>query len=646
MENHVKATAIDREVRKSLKAAAKKNLKLNYIACIAVCFIMLFIASEYHATVQNISAYDRVRVADMKYDAEDKIEIIKDMLENGLTAEEANKKWHVNDVSAVKRWHDLFLSGRLDALTAKEITFFASAGDTSNIDITLNALGLDKTAKQKAKMYLDKNALNFVSLSSAYFDIVTKNHSYKFSLANVFSGMAKGRSPRAVFNSLLYAVFTFFFTMLVINILIVSERRFFLENRTYHRTRSGRLGFLLRERTFKPAKTMLLKDIYFTLWAMTLVMIPVKIYDYMFVPYILAENPNIGSRKAIKLSRDMIKGHRMEMFRLDLSMMGWYFLTSISFGFVGVFYVNPYVTALNTEAYFFLRRLAIENGMEGSEEFNDCLLDLDLYEQQIIDGSKGSVCDIALIAPVHPVMDDMEGEKELSLEDLRACRQYPGLRHEAPSHYSRFANKTIRHRDYHRKYDIWAYIGMFFTFSIFGFIWEVAIHFIEDGILVNRGTLFGPWLPIYGVGGCLAVMLLKRFIDKPVLTFVIVFFGCSVLEFCTALYLDKVKHIKYWNYTGYFGNIDGKVCVEGAMVFGFAACATIYILGPLVDDILKRMKPAIKVALCTTLSVMFILDLVYTNFNPNEGEGITDYSSVTVYQDQQDNGGVIFEQSD
>ena len=47
----------------------------------------------------------------------------------------------------------------------------------------------------------------------------------------------------------------------------------------------------------------------------------------------------------------------------------------------------------------------------------------------------------------------------------------------------------------------------------------------------------------------------------------------------------------------------------------------------LVDDILKRMKPAIKVALCTTLSVMFILDLVYTNFNPNEGEGITDYAA-------------------
>ncbi len=630
MEKLKNTAAIDRDVRKKLKTAAKKNLRLNYIACIAVCFVMVFIASEYHATVQNISAYDRVRVADMKYDAEDKIEIISDMLEHGLTPEQASDKWNVNDVSAVNRWLGHYRKGRLDALTAKEITFFASAGDTSNIDITLNALGLDKTAKQKAKMYLNENALNFMSLSSAYFDIVTKNHSYKFSLANVFAGMAKGRTPKAVFNSLVYAVFTFFFTMLVINVLIVSERRFFLENRTYHSTRSGRLGFLLRERTFKPAKTMLLKDIYFTLWALTVVMIPVKIYDYMFVPYILAENPNIGSRKAIKLSCDMIRGHRWEMFKLDMSMMGWYFLTSISFGVVGIFYVNPYVTALNTEAYFFLRRLAVENGMEGSELFNDSLLDLDLYEQQIINDAHGSVCDLPLLGHVHAVMDDMDGEKKLSLEDLRACEQYPGLRPEAPSHYSRFANKTIKHRDYHRKYDIWAYIGMFFTFSVFGFLWEVAIHFIEDGALVNRGTLSGPWLPIYGVGGCLAVMLLKRLVDKPVLTFVVVFFGCSVLEFFTALYLDKVKHIKYWNYTGYFCNIDGKVCVEGAMVFGFAACATIYILGPLVDDILEKMKPAIKVGLCTALSVLFILDLVYTTFNPNEGEGITDYSAGAV----------------
>ncbi len=637
METDIKTAAgcIDKEVRKSLKAAAKRSIKLNYIACIAVCFIMLFIAGEYHATIVNISAYDRVNVADMKYDADDKEEIIMDMISERLSIEETSSKWNVNDPVAVKRWYESYRSDGLSGLQSKEITFFGSSGDTSNVDILLNALGLDKPAKEKARLYLNKNAMNFLSMSSAYFDIVTKNHSFKFSLLNVFDSLYRGKPPVKVFTAFAYAIFLFLFSVFVINVLTVCERRFFLENRTYHSTRTGRLGFLLRERTFKPAKTMLLKDIYFTLWSLTVVMIPVKIYDYMFVPYILAENPNIGSKKAIKLSKDMIYGHRMEMFRLDMTMLGWFLLTSMSFGFVGIFFVNPYVTALNTEAYLYLRRAAIEKGIEGAEEFNDCLLDLDLYEEQLIDEAKksGKVPDITFLAPVHTLHDDIEQEKEMTLEGLKASKEYPGLRPDAPSHFSRFANKTIVHRDYHRSYDIWAYIGMFFTFSIMGFIWEVAIHVIEDGVLVNRGTLFGPWLPIYGVGGCLAVMLLKRLVDKPVVTFMVVFVGCSMLEFSTAFFLDKFKHIKYWDYTGYFLNIDGKVCLEGAWVFAFAACATIYVLGPFIDDMLKKLKPAVKITVCTALSVIFITDLVYTKFNPNEGKGITDYCTSIVQEE-------------
>ena len=43
--------------------------------------------------------------------------------------------------------------------------------------------------------------------------------------------------------------------------------------------------------------------------------------------------------------------------------------------------------------------------------------------------------------------------------------------------------------------------------------------------------------------------------------------------------------------------------------------------------ILKKMKPAVKIAICTSLVVIFIGDNVYTKFHPNEGEGITDYAA-------------------
>ena len=92
-------------------------------------------------------------------------------------------------------------------------------------------------------------------------------------------------------------------------------------------------------------------------------------------------------------------------------------------------------------------------------------------------------------------------ERTLTLDDLREFEQYPGLAVDRKAHFSRFANKTIVHRDYHRNYTLMTYILLFFIFAFIGWIWEVGIHIVEDGVFVNRGTMFGPWLPIYGFGG-------------------------------------------------------------------------------------------------------------------------------------------------
>ena len=87
--------------RKKIKQSAKGRVKRNYIACIAVCFIMVFIAGEYGSTTQNVSSYDNSHVADLKYDAEDKEEIIEDMVKNELTAEQVSDKWQIDNPDAV-----------------------------------------------------------------------------------------------------------------------------------------------------------------------------------------------------------------------------------------------------------------------------------------------------------------------------------------------------------------------------------------------------------------------------------------------------------------------------------------------------------------------------------------------------------------
>lgn len=219
-------------------------------------------------------------------------------------------------------------------------------------------------------------------------------------------------------------------------------------------------------------------------------------------------------------------------------------------------------------------------------------------------------------------------EKNLTLEDLRGLDQYPSIAFGQHAHFSRVAKKTIVHRDYHRDYSLVTYILLFFIFSFIGWIWEVLIYVVEDGVFVNRGTMFGPWLPIYGFGGVCGIILLKRFIDRHVLTFFLVTAVCTTVEYFTGWYLETFKHMRYWDYTGYFGNIKGRVCLEGALIFGFAGCAGIYIMAPFFDDMLKKIPFKIRLWICVILSVLFCVDLVYSKFNPNVGKGITEYSSV------------------
>lgn len=217
-------------------------------------------------------------------------------------------------------------------------------------------------------------------------------------------------------------------------------------------------------------------------------------------------------------------------------------------------------------------------------------------------------------------------EKTFTLEDLRNLEQYPGLAESKAAHISRFANKTIIHRDYHRHYTILSYILMFFIFAFIGWVWEVGIHLVEDGVFVNRGTMFGPWLPIYGVGGLCGVILLKKFIDHHVTTFVLITVFCGVIEYTTSWVLERFMHVKYWDYTGYFCNINGRVCLEGLLIFGFAGCAGIYILAPLLDEKLKLIPFNARFAAAVILVMLFGIDLAYSKYHPNTGKGITDYS--------------------
>lgn len=135
--------------------------------------------------------------------------------------------------------------------------------------------------------------------------------------------------------------------------------------------------------------------------------------------------------------------------------------------------------------------------------------------------------------------------------------------------------------------------------------------------------MFGPWLPIYGAGGLLILVLLKPFRDKPGILFLLSFILCGIVEYSTAWYLETFKLMKWWDYTGYFLNIHGRTCLEVLIVFGLGGCAFTYLCAPLLNNIYKKFKPNIKRFACILLIMFFTIDLVYSKYHPNTGEGIS-----------------------
>jgi uncharacterized membrane protein len=103
----------------------------------------------------------------------------------------------------------------------------------------------------------------------------------------------------------------------------------------------------------------------FTYLWMLLLIVPgiIKAIAYSMTPYILADCPNVNATEALKISMRMTQGHKGEIFVMYLSFIGWFLLSGITFGLVGIFYTNPYFYISLGGLYEEIKENAIDNGV-------------------------------------------------------------------------------------------------------------------------------------------------------------------------------------------------------------------------------------------------------------------------------------------
>lgn len=313
--------------------------------------------------------------------------------------------------------------------------------------------------------------------------------------------------------------------------------RMLLEGRTYDKLPVSRFLYPITTRKWlSMAKVMLLENVFLFLWTFTIIGAFIKPYSYRMVPYIVAENPNIGAREAISLSRRMMKGHKWECFVADLSFLGWWLLNLFTLGLSGIFYSNGYNAAFFVEYYVHVRGLSKDSGLEGSELLSDEYL-YSKASAETLHAAYGDVAETVeqLSSNLVPVdkpngfvgfLSEWLGVRILHARSVTKYEEYreqlhqidtgreildgaiyPGRLAPAPMAFRFRESRTVSSD---RSYSLVNLVMMFFIFCFVGWVWEVSLAFISEGTFVNRGTLHGPWLPIYGTGGVIILILAEE----------------------------------------------------------------------------------------------------------------------------------------
>lgn len=116
--------------------------------------------------------------------------------------------------------------------------------------------------------------------------------------------------------------------------------------------------------------TKIKKEVFVLLWSL-LFIIPgiVASFSYFMVDYLIAENPNMDSRRAFEISKRAMEGYRLKVFLLGLSFIGWVLLGLCAFG-VGVLFVEPYIQTAYVELYEDIKQNAIMRGIMSEDELS------------------------------------------------------------------------------------------------------------------------------------------------------------------------------------------------------------------------------------------------------------------------------------
>ncbi len=138
-----------------------------------------------------------------------------------------------------------------------------------------------------------------------------------------------------------------------------------------------------------------------------------------------------------------------------------------------------------------------------------------------------------------------------------------------------------------RSLDVTTLFIWFVLYSCIGWLYETIYCYVTSGNLTNRGFLYGPLCPIYGV----SILLMVTFFTNRWNNLLTLFLSCSliatVVEFISSYWMEKIFDRRWWNYADMPLNLNGRICLGASILFGLSGVLFVRFIHPAISRFLS-----------------------------------------------------------
>lgn len=155
-------------------------------------------------------------------------------------------------------------------------------------------------------------------------------------------------------------------------------------------------------------------------------------------------------------------------------------------------------------------------------------------------------------------------------------------------------------------YSIIQWLFFFYFYCFFGWVFESTFVSVKSRKFVNRGFMRGPFLPIYGSGAIMMLVVSMPFQDNIFLTYVAGCIGATALELVTGVVMEALFKVRYWDYSDQKFNYKGHICLSSTIAWGFLTIFMTEFLHRGVEKIVFAI-PVIVVNVVTVIVTVYII---------------------------------------